>query len=139
MRHAFRFGGRVKDAVIGAALAVVMVGCSSVTDSLLEVTDPDLINPENTNSSAGALAVANGALGRLGDVTVGQESTWLFGGLLADEWGTSSTFIQNDEADWRKVQSNNGSINNQLRRLYRVRTAANQAIALLNQFEPTRT
>ncbi len=138
MRHAFRFGGRLKYAGLGAALAIV-ASCSSVTDSLLEVTDPDLINPENTNSSAGALAVANGALGRLSDVTVGQESTWLFGGLLADEWGTSSTFIQNDEADWRKVQANNGSINNQSRRLYRVRTAANQAIALLKQFEPTRT
>ncbi len=139
MQHAFHFGGRLTDAVLRAALAVAVVGCSSVTDSLLEVTDPDLINPENTNSSAGALAVANGALGRLRDVTVGQESTWLFGGLLADEWGTSSTFIQNDEADWRKVQANNGSINNQLRRLYRVRTAANQAITLLKEWEPTRT
>lgn len=139
MRHAFRFGGRLKHIVLGAALAAGIASCSSVTDSLLEVEDPDLINPENTNSSAGALAVANGALGRLRDITVGQESTWLFGGLLADEWGTSSTFIQNDEADWRKVQSNNGSVNNQLRRIYRVRTGADQAIALLNEFEPTRT
>jgi len=137
MRHAF-FGGRVKFAGVGAALALV-VSCSSVTDSLLEVEDPDLINPDDARSSAGALAVANGTLGRLNDVTVSQESTWLFGGLLADEWGTSSTFIQNDEADWRKVQTNNGSINTQSRRLYRARTAANQAIALLKEFEPTRT
>lgn len=136
MKCAFRFGGRLKFALMSAAL---VAGCSSVTDSLLEVEDPDLINPENTNSSAGAIAVANGTLGRLNDVTVAQESTWLFGGLLADEWGTSSTFIQNDEADWRKVQTNNGSINTQSRRLYRVRTAANQAIALLKEFEPTRT
>ncbi|MEW5918456.1 MAG: hypothetical protein AB1762_18790, partial [Gemmatimonadota bacterium] len=49
------------------------------------------------------------------------------------------TFIQNDEADWRKVQNNNGSVNNQLRRLYRVRTAANQAIGLLREWQPTRT
>lgn len=139
MRHAFRFGGRLKHIVLGAALAAGIASCSSATDSLLEVQDPDIIPPENTNSAAGAVAVATGALGRLRDVTVGLESTWLFGGLLADEWGTSSTFIQNDEADWRKVQTNNGSINNQLRRLYRVRTAANQAIALLKQWEPTRT
>jgi hypothetical protein len=136
MKNAFRFGGRLKFALMSAAL---VAGCSSLTDSLLDVEDPDLINPENTNSSAGAIAVANGTLGRLNDVTVAQESTWLFGGLLADEWGTSSTFIQNDEADWRKVQTNNGSINTQSRRLYRVRTAANQAIALLKEFEPTRT
>jgi hypothetical protein len=138
MRHAFRFGGRLKFAASAAALALT-VSCSSVTDSLLEVEDPDLIDPENARSSAGALAVASGALGRLNDITVAQESTWLFGGLLADEWGTSSTFIQNDEADWRKVQTNNGSINTQSRRIYRVRTAADQAIGLLNEFEPTRT
>lgn len=139
MRHAFHFGGRLKHTVLGAALAFGVASCSSVTDSLLEVQDPDIIPPENTNSAAGAIAVANGALSRLRDVTVGQESTWLFGGLLADEWGTSSTFIQNDEADWRRVQVNNGSINGQLRRLYRVRTAANQAIALLSEWQPTRT
>ena len=139
MRHAFHFGGRLKHAMISTALAIAMVGCESATDSLLEVEDPDLIGPANTNSAPGALAVASGALGRLNDVTVGAESTWLFGGLLADEWGTSSTFIQNDEADWRKVQPNNGSINGQLRRLYRVRTAANQAIALLKEWLPTRT
>lgn len=139
MRHAFRFGGRLKHIVLGAALAAGIASCSSVTDSLLEVEDPDIIPPENANSAAGAVAVANGALGRLRDITVGQESTWLFGGLLADEWGTSSTFIQNDEADWRKVQVNNGSINNQVRRIYRVRTAANQAINLLNEWQPTLT
>ena len=139
MRHAFHFGGRLKPAVLGAMLAVASLSCSSVTDSLLEAPDPDLIPPENTNSSAGALAVASGALGRLKDVTVGSESTWLFGGLLVDEWGTSSTFIQNDEADWRQVQANNSSVLGMLRRLYRVRTAANQAIALLKTWEPTRT
>ncbi len=139
MRHAFRFGGRLKHIVLGTALAAGIASCSSVTDSLLEVEDPDIIPPENANSAAGAVAVANGALGRLRDITVGQESTWLFGGLLADEWGTSSTFIQNDEADWRKVQVNNGSINNQVRRIYRVRTAANQAINLLNEWQPTLT
>jgi hypothetical protein len=138
MRHAFRFGGRLKFASTAVAFGL-LTSCSSVTDSLLEVEDPDLIGPENTNSAAGALAVANGALGRLRDISIGAESTWLFGGLLADEWGTSSTFIQNDEADWRRVQDNNSSVGNMLRRLYRVRTASNQAISLLNEFDPTRT
>ena len=139
MRHAFHFGGRLKHIVLGAALAAGIASCSSVTDSLLEVADPDLIGPENTNSAAGAVSVANGALGRLRDVTIGNESTWLFGGLLADEWGTSSTFIQNDEADWRRVQDNNSSVGNMLRRLYRVRTASNQAIKLLREHDPSRT
>jgi hypothetical protein len=135
MRHAF-FGGRMKFALLGAAL---LVACSSVTDSLLEVQDPDIVEPGLSDSPTGALALANGTLGRLNDITVGQESTWLFGGLLTDEWGTSSTFIQNDEADWRGVQANNSSVLNMLRRLYRVRTAANQAITMLRKWQSTQT
>lgn len=136
MRNAFVFGGRLSR--LGATAAMfLIVGCNS--DTLLKVEDPDLISPENTRSAAGAIAVANGALGRLRNMTAGTESTWLFGGLLADEWGTSSTFIQNDETDWRGIQTNNGSINTQLRRIYQVRTAADQAIALLKEFQATKT
>jgi hypothetical protein len=124
---------------MGVVIVAAFAGCESVTDSLLEVTDPDLIQPENARSASGSIAVANGALGRLRNTTAGMESTWMFGGLLADEWGTSSTFIQNDEADWRKIQDNNGSVQNQLRRLYQVRTSANQAIELLKEFNATRT
>ncbi len=139
MRKAFCFGGRLTRIGAGVATALVMWGCGSITDSVLIVEDPDLVQPGNTASAAGAVAVANGALGRMRNIAAGQESTWLFGGLLADEWGTSSTFIQNDEADWRGVQANNSSVGNQLRRLYQVRTASNQAIGLLKEWEPTRT
>lgn len=138
MRAALHFGGRFTRATATVAVLATMVACNSVTDSLLEVQDPDLIMPENARSAPGALAVANGALGRLRNVAGGSESTWLFGGLLADEWGTSSTFIQNDETDWRKILDNNSSVQLMLRRLYQVRTAANQAIALLNEFDPTK-
>ena len=138
MHFALPIGGRFRRAIAQGAAAVLLLGCSSVTDSLLEVSDPDLILPENARSDPGAVAVSNGALGRLRDITAGNESTWMFGGLLADEWGTSSTFIQNDEADWRKIQDNNSSVQNQLRRLYRTRTSANQAIALLEEFSATR-
>ena len=139
MRKALPFGERLTRAMLHGVSAALLLSCSSVTDALLEAEDPDLISPASARSDPGAVAVANGALGRLRDVTAGAESTWLFGGLLADEWGTSSTFIQNDEADWRKIQDNNGSVQTQLRRLYRVRTAADQASTLLKEFSPTRT
>jgi hypothetical protein len=61
----------------------------------------------------------------------------MFGGLLADEWATSSTFVQNQETDQRSIQLNNGTVNTELRALYRVRTDANQAIVLLNKYKPT--
>ena len=51
MRNAFRFGGRTMQAVTAATLLLLGPACSSVTDSLLEVEDPDLIMPSNVNSA----------------------------------------------------------------------------------------
>jgi hypothetical protein len=132
-QHAFRIGGRNAAALLG--LAAALGACSSVTDSLLEVQDPDLIMPSNVNSLTGARAVANGALGRFRGMTAGGEGTWLYGGLMADEWGTSSTFIQNDETDQRKVQLLNTQVTGFYRNINRVRTAANQAIPLLQVYD----
>src|SRR5689334_1370150 len=112
--------------------ALLMVACD--THDLLDAPDPDLLDPNDVQSVAGATAVKNGALSRLRSATADGESTWMFGGLLADEWATSSTFVQNDETDQRSIQLNNSTVNNELRALYRVRTAANQAIALLVKY-----
>jgi starch-binding outer membrane protein, SusD/RagB family len=117
-------------------LVAGLAGCS--TESLLEAPDPDLITPETVTSAEGANAVYIGALDRFRNITGGAESTWLFGGLLADEWSTSSTFIQNDETDQRRIQENNSSVTGMFRNLNRARTAANQAIAGLATYQPTR-
>jgi len=135
MQNAFRFGGRLTWTLATGALLAVSPACSSITDSLLEVEDPDLIMPSNVNSLPGARAVANGALGRFVNSTAGGEGTWLYGGLLTDEWTTSSTFIQNDETDQRKVQLLNTQVTGFYRNLNRVRTAANQAIPLLEEWD----
>jgi starch-binding outer membrane protein, SusD/RagB family len=124
-----------------AAFAVALAGCSA-TDTILEAVDPDLINPPDTRSAEGAQAMYFGALNRLRQMTGGtggEGSTWLFGGLLADEWSTSSTFVQNDETDQRNIQINNSTVTGMYRDLARARTSANQAIALLNEFRPTET
>jgi hypothetical protein len=134
MRNAFRIGER---AIVAAALLTLAPACSSITDQVLDVEDPDLILPNNVNSLPGARAVANGALGRFIAITAGNEGTWLYGGLLTDEWATSSTFIQNDETDQRKVQLLNTQVTNWYRNINRVRTAANQAIPLLEEWDPT--
>lgn len=137
MRNAFRFGGRAVTTLAAMGLLAGAPACSSVTDSLLDVEDPDLILPDNVNSLPGARAVANGALGRFLNITAGNEGTWLYGGLLTDEWTTSSTFIQNDETDQRKVQLLNTQVTGFYRNVNRVRTAANQAIPLLQTFDST--
>jgi len=119
-------------------LAVVLAagGCNSLKDNLLEATDPDIIDPSAVQSPAGATAVRNGALSRLRVATADGESSWLFGGLLVDEYASSSTFVQNDETDQRTIQLNNATVTSTLRLLYRVRTDVNQAIVLLRQWKP---
>jgi hypothetical protein len=111
---------------------------------LLEVSDPDVIDPTDLENPDGAEGVRVGALFRWrdatgGDNTNGEENTWLLGGLLADEWATASTFVQNDELDTRRVQTNNGSVTQGFRDLQRVRTAVNQAIPLMRRWRPTET
>jgi hypothetical protein len=124
-----------------AALAAGLAACEG-TDTLLEAVDPDLINPPDTRSAEGAQAIYFGALNRLRQITGGtggEGSSWLFGGLLADEWSTSSTFVQNDETDQRNIQINNSTVTGMYRDLARTRTSANQAIALLREFRPDET
>jgi starch-binding outer membrane protein, SusD/RagB family len=116
--------------------------CDSVKTTLLEAKDPDIIDPSSVQSPAGATAVRAGALSRFrlmttGSGNAGTEGTWLIGGLLGDEWSTSSTFVQNDEADERAISTSNGSVEGSLRAIYRVPTSANQAIALLNKWKPS--
>ncbi len=120
------------------ALSLTLAGaaCQAANDKLLQVTDPDIINPSDVTSAEAAVALANGAINTFKLTTGGGESTWMFGGLLADEWSTSSTFIQNDETDQRVIREDNGSITEQLRNLYRTRTRANESIAALQKVRP---
>lgn len=128
-----------------AALVLLAFGSSchgTATDALLHATDPDVISPENVNSADGATALRNGALNRLRTITAGtggEGSTWLAGGLVADEWTTSSTFIQNDQEDERKAPPDNGTITGMFRNLNQARTSANQAIAAMKVYLPTQT
>jgi hypothetical protein len=122
---------------LALASAVGITACDTLKTNLLEAVNPSIIDPSAVQSAAGATALRNGALSRLRTATADGESTWLFGGLLVDEWATSSTFVQNDETDQRNIQLSNATVNTALRQLYRVRTSANQAIAVLTAFKPT--
>jgi starch-binding outer membrane protein, SusD/RagB family len=120
-----------------------LAGCDA-NDKLLKAEDPDLVNPTDLESPDGAEALRLGALARFRNVTAGDngngnESTWLFGGLLTDEWGTSSTFVQNDEVDQRAATTANSTVTYAFRKLHRVRTAVNQALPSMRKWRPTET
>ncbi len=131
------FSARRLGVVAGATLALSSVACSEANKRFLGVTDPDIILPSDVTSAEAAVAVGNGVIGTFRSITGGGESTWLFGGLLADEWSTSSTFIQNDETDQRNIPEFNSSITGMIRNLYRVRTRADEAIAALLAGRPS--
>jgi hypothetical protein len=140
------FRGRLAAAATLVAVAgmATLIGCSRVTEPLLDAPDPDLIVPGTLQNADGAQGLYIGAIARLRGATVTvatglQESEWMFSGLLADEWSTSSTFIQNDEVDQRNIKLDNASVRDYFRQLARVRTGANQAIAGLKAFRPTET
>jgi hypothetical protein len=140
MRHILK-SGRAVAAAAALVAASGLAGCSNLKENLLEAPDPDIIDPSAVNSALGAVAVYNGALAQFRLMTVGSgnagtEGTWLLGGLLADEWSTSSTFVQNDEVDERQISTSNSSVNGSLRAIYRASTTATQAIQLLKQYRP---
>lgn len=135
---------RARAVLLGSFVALAAFGSTACQDSLLKTTDPDLISPSDLDTPEGADALRIGALQRWrfatgGDNTNGQESTWLTGGLLADEWGTSSTFVQNDELDERSIKLDNGTVTYDFRKLERVRTGVDQALPLMKKWRPTDT
>jgi starch-binding outer membrane protein, SusD/RagB family len=144
MRRYHIIAARVRAAVAVSAVALIpMLGaCGDVKDTLLEAVDPDIIPPAAANSPEGALALYNGALTRLKTITSGtggEGSTWLFGGLLADEWSTSSTFVQNDETDQRSIQLNNSTVTTMFRQLARARTSTRDAFYYMRIWRETET
>jgi starch-binding outer membrane protein, SusD/RagB family len=115
--------------------AILTLGGCSVADQVLEVTDPDVINPGDINSASGAEALRVGTLARLNLATSGNESFLLLGGLLADEYRSGDTFTERNEADRRNSLPNNTNVRDAFRFTYRVRTSAKQAIEALDRFD----
>ena len=124
---------RLRAAAI-AALAVA-ASCSSATE-VLEVKDPDIVNPSDVQSVAGANAVRLGALARLNAATSGDESLFLLGGLLTDEWINGDSFIARQEIDQRTITRENTFLTAANRVLHRARLSAEQAVELLKTYNP---
>lgn len=122
----------------GAMLSAMFAftACDNITDSLLEATDPDVIEPGTITTPEAADALRIGALGRFRNITAGGEGAWLLGGLLTDEWKSGDTFLQRNETDQRQIQENNGNVQGMLREIYRARTNALEALNALDEFKP---
>ena len=117
--------------------ALSLIGFACTPDEILDVQDPDIINPSNVESAAGAEAVRLGALSRFNGATSGDESLFLLGGLFSDEWINGDSFIARQEIDQRVITPENTFLLAANRQLHRVRLSAAQAVDLLRKYTPT--
>ena len=133
----------MRDLLRGARLAAVMAAgllaaCS--TDSLLEAPDPDLIEPSNIRSAAGAEGLRVGTMDRfrtaLASGTAASEGILIQAGLLADEWKSGNTFVETDQVDQRITTEENGGIEGTFTHLHRARVSAINTIGALREFSP---
>jgi len=132
---------RLRRALLAVLATGALTACNK--DKILTVTDPDIINPSNLGSAEAAEALRVGALSRLSDVTGGlqgggslNEGIFHFSGVVADEWRSTDTFVQRDEADSRSITEANTAMTLEARGLHRTRVAAIQAIPVLRQWKP---
>lgn len=122
---------------ISTLFAMVSVSC----DSLVEVTDPDIVTPESLNSEAGIQTLRAGSLGDLAVAMSGSSAGHgatagliVMSGLMSDEYDYSGTFPTRREGDTRLLQNVNGTINTIYGNLHRARAAAEATVELASNF-----
>jgi hypothetical protein len=141
-RHPARSGPHrgIVTSVMTVVGTLALAACTSTTE-VLQVTDPDIINPTDVQSSAGANAVRVGALARLNSATSGgstnSEGLFLLSGLFADEYINGDSFIARQEVDSRNITDANTFLTDVNRMLQRARLSGEQAVQLLKQYNPT--
>lgn len=134
--RAKRFTRVTRSMAMASVLSVAaLVSCSPT--EFLEVTDPDIINPSDVSTPAGANAARLGALARLNSATTGVESLLMLGGLFTDEWNNGDSFIARQEIDQRTITPQNSFLTDANRALHRARLSSRQAIDLIRQYNPT--
>src|SRR5687768_16427315 len=102
--------------LMGVALAAGSLGLTArSSDQLLQVVDPDIVDPSTVSNAGGATALRAGALARFSAATSGGESLFLYSGLLADEFRSSDTFSQRDGTDQRRILVSNANFFGTLR------------------------
>jgi len=121
------------------ALLVTLAACS--TTEILDVQDPDIINPGAVNSPAGAAALYAGAVGEFGFSVVGDrgatEGQILVSGSFTDELINSETFPTRLEYELRQIDVRNGTLTTIFRNLQRARVLLEATVPALKQYSPS--
>ncbi len=122
----------------GLALSIsISGGCG-----LLDTQQPNIVDPENLDSPAGATALRDGAIADFafvkdGDGTQFDDGLILTGGLLADEFLHSTTPPSQQEIDQRTTALINPTLSDVYRNLHKARAGAERAAQALQDFALT--
>jgi len=126
-----------------ARLAVVagVVALLAACSSLLDVKDPDVINPPDVLNADGAVGAYNGGIGDFafandGD-NGGTEGQILVSGVMSDEYTDVETFPTRIEYDSRAIDERNTTLRDVYFNLHKARVALEGAAGMLQQYAPT--
>jgi hypothetical protein len=116
------------------AALVLSTGC----DGLLDTDQPNIVEPDDVESEAGALARRVGAISDFafaqdGDGTMFEDGHILLSGLMSDEFMLSTTPPTEQEIDQRRVFENNSTLYDLFHNLHRARAAAEGAAVALRE------
>ena len=123
------------------ALVASVVALLAACTSLLDVKDPDVINPPDVLNADGAVGAYNGGIGDFafandGD-NGGTEGQILVSGVMSDEYTDVETFPTRIEYDSRSIDERNGTLTNVYFNLHKARVALEGAASALQQYAPT--
>ncbi len=123
-------------------MLALLAGVACSPTDLLDVDNPDIIDPTQVASPQGLAALHAGALGDFSLAIVGNnggtEGQILVTGSFADELGNSETFPTRKEYDQRgPIDLKNGTLLGVFRNLHQSRRSAERAAAALKEFSAT--
>ncbi|HXT18486.1 MAG TPA: hypothetical protein VN706_22860 [Gemmatimonadaceae bacterium] len=125
---------------VAAGLGLLATVACNPKDELLSPQQPNVISPADVGSATGAEGLYNGAVGNFYRALLGgntnTETIWQFSGLFADEFRSSDTFSQRNDADQRVTQTNDAVLGPVYNTLQQSRGFARAALQYLRQYEP---
>lgn len=127
---------------VGVALLGIVAAAACSPGEILEVEDPDIIDPPDVSSPAGLAALHAGAIGDFSVAVVGDnggtEGQILVSASFADELGNSETFPTRKEYDQRgPINIQNTTLNAVFRNLQQARRSAERAADIIKTITPT--
>jgi hypothetical protein len=139
--------GRHTFAAALAAVALALGAGACKTDKILSVPHPDIIEPKDIRSAAGAEALRVGTLRQVNLATGGEDQVdpsqafldpmFMLSGLLADEFRSGDTFVERNEIDQRAIRNQNANLDAGYRFLHRARVNAQITIEAITKYNPS--